>query len=150
MYELGFLPIGMALRPTERSFIAFATGIAGTGAIGTLDDAVALPLEVTAETTIGPLRFLARGRASFLAASDARQNGSPTFGWTDEVDATFAIRLGHRFNDYDLASGNGYFLGATYREMEGAKFFGVVIGHSVDMAAERRSRNAWEGCEDCD
>ncbi|MGE0399278.1 MAG: hypothetical protein AB7T06_21380 [Kofleriaceae bacterium] len=150
MYELGLLPIGMALRPSERSVIAFATGIAGTGAVGTLDDAVALPLELTAETTLGPLRLLARARASFLAASDARQDGSPTFGWADEVDATFGIRIGPRYNAWHLASGNGYFLGATYREMEGAKFFGVVIGHSVDMGSQTRSQNAWEMCEDCD
>lgn len=150
MYELGLLPIGFALRPSERSFLALATGIAGVGAVGTLDDAVALPLELTAETTLGPLRILGRARASWLAASDARQDGAPNFTWTDELDATVGIRLGHRFDEWHLASGNGYFLGATYREMEGARFFGVVIGHSVDMGSERRSQNAWEMCEDCD
>jgi hypothetical protein len=148
MYELGLLPLGFALRPSERSVIAFATGIAGSGAVNTLDDAVALPLELTAEATLGPLRLLARGRASFLAASDARQNGSPTFGWADEIDATFAIRVGPRYNKFRLASGNGYFLGATYREMEGAKFIGVVLGHSVDMGSQDRRRRDYDDC--CD
>lgn len=146
LWEVGLLPLGFALRPSERSVIAFATGIAGTGAVGTLDDAVALPLELTAEATLGPLRVLARGRASFLAASDARQDGSPTVSWADEIDATFAIRVGPRYDKFQLASGNGYFLGATYREMEGAKFIGVVIGHSVDMGSQIRSRRAYDDC----
>lgn len=152
MYELGLLPLGVALRPSERSVIALATGIAGSGAVGTLDDAVALPLELTAEATIGPLRLLARGRASFLAASDARQDGSPTLAWADELDATFAIRLGTRYDRFRIASGNGYFVGATYREMEGAKFFGVVIGHSVDMGSQLHERRYVEegGCPDCE
>jgi hypothetical protein len=150
MYELGLLPLGIAVRPTERSLIVLASGIAGTGAIGTLDDAVALPLELTAETTLGPLRLLGRARASWLAASDARQDGAPSFAWTDEFDATLAIRVGHRFNEYELASGNGYFVGATYREMEGARFVGIVIGHSVDMGSEKRSHYASYGCDDCD
>lgn len=147
MYELGLLPLGIALRPSERSVVAFATGIAGSGAIGTLDDAVAMPLEVTAEATLGPLRLLARGRASFLAASDARQNGSPTVGWADEIDATVGIRLGRRYDKFRLASGNGYFLGVSYREMEGAKFAGIVIGHSVDMGSRTR-RRTFDAC--CD
>lgn len=146
MYEVGLLPLGIALRPSERSVIAFATGIAGSGAIGTLDDAVALPLELTAETTLGPLRVLARGRASFLAASAARQDGARSVGWADEIDATFAIRIGHRFEKFRLASGNGYFLGATYREMQGARFFGLVIGHSVDMGSQQRSRVVDDDC----
>jgi hypothetical protein len=151
MYELGLLPIGIAFRPSERSVIAFATGIAGSGAIGTLDDAVILPLELTAEATLGPLRFLARGRASFLGASDARQNGSPTVTWADELDAMLAIRVGSNYDKFRLASGNGYFLGATYREMEGAKFIGVVIGHSVDMGSQMRERRYdYDGCPDCE
>jgi hypothetical protein len=150
MWEVGLLPLGFALRPSERSVIAFATGIAGTGAVGTLDDAVALPLELTAEATAGPLRFLARGRVSFLGASDARQNGSPTVTWADELDAMVGIRLGPRYHKFHLASGNGYFLGVSYREMEGAKFFGLVIGHSVDMGSQMRRRNNFvdECCEE--
>jgi len=148
MYELGLLPLGIGLRPTERTMITLATGIAGSGALGTLDDAVALPLELTAEATLGPIRLLARGRASFLAASDARQDGSPTMTWADEIDATFGIRVGHRFDKFELASGNGYFLGVSYREMEGAKFIGVVIGHSVDMGSQIRERRTYDEC--CD
>ncbi len=151
MYELGLLPLGMAIRPTERSVIAFATGIAASGAIGTLDDAVVLPLELTAEASLGPVRLLARARASYLAASDARQDGSPTMTWADEFDAMFAIRVGRRYDKFRLASGNGYFLGAAYREMEGAKFVGIVFGHSVDMASQvGRRRYAYEECPNCD
>lgn len=68
--------------------------------------------------------------------------------WADEIDATFGIRVGHRFDKFELASGNGYFLGVSYREMEGAKFIGVVIGHSVDMGSQIRERRTYDEC--CD
>ncbi|MBZ0234316.1 MAG: hypothetical protein K8M05_18440, partial [Deltaproteobacteria bacterium] len=81
------------------------------------------------------VRLLARGRAVWLGAARGRADGSPTFAWTDEVDATFAVRLGRRYRDWGFPSGNGYFAGVQYRESEGARMVGGVIGYSVDVGS---------------
>jgi hypothetical protein len=136
LYELSLLPLGMALRPSERSLISLASGVAVNGAVGTLDDVVALPVELTAEMTLGPFRLMARGRVSFVAGADGRQNGAPNVSWADELDATVGIRLGPKYRKWEMASGNGYFLGASYRELGGATFAGLVLGYSIDAGTK--------------
>lgn len=136
-YEVSLLPAGLAVRPTVRSLIALAFGVSANGAVGTLDDAVALPMELTAQATLGPLRLLARGRALWLAGANSRQDGSRTLGWADELDATVGIRIGKRYTNFGFESGNGYFIGASYREQMGAQFVGLVIGYSLDGGTKR-------------
>jgi hypothetical protein len=112
------------------------TGIGASGAVGTVDDGVELPVEAFLELGLGGrVRVLARARAVWLGAASARGGGSPTFDFTDEVDATLALRLGRRYREFGFPSGNGYFAGAAYREWHGAQFVGAVIGYSVDVGS---------------
>lgn len=121
-YDCALYPLGIGLRAGRTQFLAIGAGIGGMGAVGTLDDAVTYPVEALAEFNLGgALRVLARARH--------------VFGAIDEDDATFAIRIGHRYHEFDFPSGNGYFVGATYRELEGTRFYGVVLGYSIDLAA---------------
>ena len=52
--------------------------------------------------------------------------------WTlVEPASAFKRRLGQ---DAIFTLGNGYYLGVTMRERQGARFWGLVIGHSLDAA----------------
>ncbi len=136
-YDCAFYPAGLGFRLGRWSRIGFVAGVAGTGATGTMDDAVMLPVEVALELGLGNrLRVIARGRAGWVASAPQRVDGSVSAPWTDELDASFAIRLGKRNHDFGFYSGNGYYLGVAYREAEGSRFVGVVVGHSIDAATD--------------
>jgi hypothetical protein len=137
-YDVALFPIGVAVRLGDTSVIAFGTGVGAMGAVGTLDDAVTLPLEVNAELGGGQVRVLARARASYVAGAPGRHDGAPSVPFADELDATLGVRIGHHYDADGYPSGNGYFVGATYRELAGARFVGAVIGYSIDVATPRR------------
>lgn len=133
-YQADLYLAGMGVRLGALGIMGLGAGVGASGAVGTLDDGVELPVESFLELDLGThVRVLARARAVWLQAASGRTDGSPTFGWTDEVDATFGVRLGRRYRDFGFPSGNGYFLGVSYRESEDARFVGGVIGYSVDV-----------------
>ena len=45
------------------------------------------------------------------------------------------MRIGRRYREWGFPSGNGYFAGVQYREAEGARMVGGVIGYSVDVGS---------------
>lgn len=147
-YDVALFPVGVALRFAETSFLTLGAGVGASGATGTLDDAATFPVEARFELGRG-IRVLGRARAIFLAGADGRQDGAR---FADELEAMLALRLGHAYSDWGFPTGNGYFIGATYREALGATFAGVVIGYSIDMGSPRTSRGPGEypGCPECE
>jgi len=135
-YDVAIFPVGLGLRLGRWSRAGVVGGVGASGATGTMDDGATFPVEAALELALGGyLRVLARGRVSWLSAADARADGAPSLPVGDELDASFAVRLGHRWMDHDFPSGNGYYLGVGYRESEGARMIGVVVGHSIDMGS---------------
>jgi hypothetical protein len=135
-YEADLYLIGVGARLGGNNLLGVGTGIGASGAVGTLAHAVDVPVEGFLEVGLGSrLRVLARARALWVSAASRREGGSPTFPWTDEVDATFAVRVGHRYHDFDFPTGNGYFVGVAYHEAEGGRFIGATLGYSVDMGS---------------
>jgi len=154
-WDVAFFPVGLAMRFGETSFITLGGGIGTMGAIGTLDDAMTMPLEARFE--IGRAnRIIGRVRASYLYRSDERKDGGVTTPFADELEASLGFRLGDAYNDWGMDSGDGYFIAANYRESLGARFFGVTLGFSVDMGSERKKQKSYDGedgysgCPDCD
>ncbi|HEY5947889.1 MAG TPA: hypothetical protein VIV40_20455 [Kofleriaceae bacterium] len=145
-YDVALFPAGIALRFFETSFITLGAGVGASGATGTLDDAATFPVEARFELGRG-IRVLGRARATFLAASDSRQDGAQ---FADELEAMLAVRIGRAYTDWGFPTGNGYFVGATYREALGAKFAGIVIGYSIDMGSPRSEIRHESSCEDCE
>ncbi len=139
-YDVALFPIGVGVRFGRTSIATVGLGVGAIGATGTLDDAVTLPLEVNLEMGSGRLRLLARGRAAYVAGAASRHDGAPSAPFADELDATIGLRVGHHYEEYDFPTGNGYFVGASYRELAGAKFVGLTIGYSIDLAQPRRFR----------
>lgn len=145
-YDVALFPAGVALRFAETSFVTLGVGVGASGATGTLDDAATFPFEVRCELGRG-VRVLGRARATFVVAADGRQDGAR---FADELEAMLALRLGRAYTDWGFPTGNGYFLGASYREALGAKFAGLVIGYSIDMGSPRTRQRYRSSCEDCE
>jgi len=135
-YDVALFPMGLGLRLGRWSRFGVVGGVGASGATGTMDDGATFPVEAALELGLGGrIRVLARGRVTWVVAADARDAGSPSLPFGDELDASFAVRIGHRWMDYDFPTGNGYYLGVGYREAEGARMVGVVLGHSIDMGS---------------
>jgi hypothetical protein len=135
-YDVALMPVGVAVRFGRSSFVALGTGVGFLGAVGTLDDAVTLPVDLTLEAGKA-WRVLARARASYIARADGRHDGAPSIAFADELDAMLALRFGHHYEDYGYPSGNGYFIGVAYRELLGSHWVGATIGYSIDLGTPR-------------
>jgi hypothetical protein len=137
-YDVALLPVGVGLRFGEDQLVAVAAGVGASGATQQWPAAATFPVEAIAEFQLGShVRLLARGRAIWTAGAVERAHGARL---ADELDGIVAVRVGRRFHEYGFASGNGYFVGAAYRELEGSRFIGGVIGYSIDLANTRPLR----------
>lgn len=136
-YDVALFPVGVVVRGGETSVFAVGAGVGFIGATGTIDDAVTIPVEVIAEVG-GGRRLLARVRWAYVAGAASRQSAAPSIAFADELDATLGLRLGRRYRDHGFPMGNGYFVGASYRELADARFLGLTIGYSIDLAMPRR------------
>jgi hypothetical protein len=137
-WDVALLPVGVALRFGDDQVVGIAAGIGGNGATGTLPAALAFPVEASAELQLGShLRVLAQARATWFDAGSVRAGGAAI---GDQLDALLALRVGHRYREYGLVSGNGYYVGATYHELENARFVGIAIGYSLDLV---NGRSLW-------
>lgn len=135
-YQADLYLLGLGVKLGQVGALGLGTGVGASGATGTLDDAVALPLEGFLHLALGDhLRLMARGRITWVAAADARADGAPSVGWADELDGTVALRLGHRYREYGFPTGNGWFAGVAYRETMGERMLGAVIGYSLDASS---------------
>lgn len=135
-YDCALYPLGVGLRLGAWSRLGVVGGVAAAGATGTVDDAVLLPAEASLELALGGrLRVLARARLSWVAAAPGRQDGAVTATFADELDASLAVRWGRRGDRWGVLGGRGTYVGVAYREAEGARMIGVVLGHSIDAAS---------------
>ncbi len=135
-YDVALFPLGIGLRLGRTGVLALGVGGQASGAVGAIDDALAVPVEALLEAG-GGLRLLVRARAAWLVGADGRQRGAPSATFADEIEGMLALRVGHAYKDFGLPSGNGYFVGAAFRELAGTRFAGLVIGYSVDLATPR-------------
>lgn len=134
-YDVALLPLGGGLRLGRTSAILLGAGIGAMGATGTIDDAVTFPIQLTGEFG-GATRFLVHARIAYVAAAAERARRSPSLSFADEAEAMLALRIGHSYDPAGYPTGNGYFAGVAYRELYGARFVGVTIGYSIDLATK--------------
>lgn len=134
-YEVGFLPVGIGVFLGRSSWLTLGTGIVGSGATGSLDDAAQWPIDVDLELELARrIRVIAWGRMAWDSGAPGRVGGSPTIPFADEISGTLAVRIGHHYDQHGFPVGNGPYLGVSYREMLGTKFIGITLGYSIDMA----------------
>lgn len=134
-YQVALRPVGLAVRLGATGAVGVSVGVGASGAVGTLDDGVEFPAVLAVELPLGDrLRLIGRGRVVWLAAAPARRRGAPEVGWADELDAWIGVRVGRRYDDFGIRSGNGTLLGIAYRGRAGARMVGVTLAYSVDLA----------------
>jgi hypothetical protein len=75
-----------------------------------------------------------------VAGAPARHDGAASIAFADELEAMLGVRIGHHYEDYGFPSGNGYFVAAAYRELLGARYLGLTVGYSIDLATPRGRR----------
>jgi hypothetical protein len=109
-YDLALFPLGGGLR------------LGATSAV------------MVGEFDAGRAGILTRARITYVAAAAARDRGSRTLSFADEAEAMLALRIGHHYESHGYPTGNGYFAGVAYRELSGARFLGLTIGYSLDVA----------------
>lgn len=138
-YDLALFPVGILVRAGKTSIVGFGAGVGAMGAVGTIDDALTLPVEMTIEIGIGRrLRVLSRTRVTYNALAPTRQSAADSIAFADELDAMLGLRVGRYYDDFGFPSGNGYFVGVSYRELAGGRMIGLTIGYSIDLAMPRR------------
>ena len=138
-YDIGFLPLGIAVRFGASSFLTLGTGIVASGATGAIDDAIALPFDVDLELDASRVRLIGWARSAWIAGSPQRHDGAPSVPFADELDAMVGVRIGHHYTDYGFPTGNGAYIGVAYKELTGTKFVGLTFGYSMDMATKQRT-----------
>jgi hypothetical protein len=151
-YDVSLFPLGLGMRLSDTSIVTLGAGIGANGATRTLDDALTIPLEARFEVGRG-IRLLGRARATYLLAADGRKDGGVSTSFSDELEAMLALRLGRAYSDFGFPTGNGYFFGVSVREQLGARYAGLLIGYSIDMATHRPThRHDFDrpGCPDCE
>jgi hypothetical protein len=126
LFDAQLLPIGIGfqLGTHEHSvFVAFATGVGASGAPPALVTDGGFPFQLVAIVRPSDeLNLIARARAIKLEGKTSRAGGAPTTSFGDEIDATLALQLPW---GRDLA---GYYFGVAYRELDRARFGGLVFG----------------------
>ena len=126
-YDVALVPVGLGLRLHGSSFVGVGATVAAVGG-SYHDDAIALGGQAYAEVDLGRrLRWVSSAR---LAQDRAVAAGIERH----HLEVTAAVRLGRRERDHGFAIGNGYYLGATLRDRQGQRFWGLVVGHSLDAA----------------
>jgi hypothetical protein len=136
-YDCDLYLVGVGARIKEHLLLGVTGGVGASGAVGTVDDAVTLPIEAAFELALGPrVRLLARGRIAWVSGAGSRDDGSPTIDFADELDAAVALRFGNSWHDWGFPTGNGYYVGASYREAEGIKMVGLILGHSLNAGTD--------------
>lgn len=128
LYEADLHALGVGLHTRGGALIAITGGIGIGGVRGA--SATHLPVELSLEAPVGPLRALARGGIGWRVSGD--RYVTDAHGLADELSGLVAIRLGgdHRYWSRVVA-GAGPYVGVTYRDLGGVEFYGVALG--VDM-----------------
>jgi hypothetical protein len=122
--DLAFLPIGVGLqlrRPERTAFVGVATGIGVSGAYGALPTVAVVPLQLVSLVRVSEkLNVMARARTSWFLNQTSRAEASSLW---DELDGMVAVQFSRSHNYLE-----GNYVGAAYRELDGARFVGLVFG----------------------
>ncbi len=133
LYDIGVLPVGGSIRFGRHGVLGICAGVGVGGVIGAVPVAAQFPIEASLELDIGPARVLAWSRPQWILGREERDGGARI---ADEWQSGFGLRWGKRIDNIHGGArvGNGYYLGATYRESMGARSVGVTFGYGVSGA----------------
>ncbi len=137
-YNMALLPLGLALYDRKQyATLSVATGVRYRGVTGHKPAALLAPLRASLVVRAGTHVLLNGWASAAFTSSDARQSGSNLAPFGDELSLGVTVRLGPggtmRPGRGAVSYGNGYFAGVLYEEHLGGEFWGITIGHGVNM-----------------
>jgi alpha-beta hydrolase superfamily lysophospholipase len=125
LYEADLHAVGLGLRADSGASASVTGGIGIGGVRGA--SATHLPVELSLEAPLGPIRALARAGAGWRLSGP--RYASDAHGIADELDAMLGIRLGRdRHYWAHVVAGAGPYVAVTYRDLGGVEFYGVELG----------------------
>jgi len=112
-------------------------GGAGIDGIGgsALPLAARFPAELSASSSLGPIRASLWVRPSWLVGAETRKHGA-SLSFMDEMELGLSLRFGRQRSYWTTTSaGGGVMVGATYRELMGTYAVGAFVG--IDLTGGR-------------
>ncbi|HEU5057815.1 MAG TPA: hypothetical protein VFU21_14890 [Kofleriaceae bacterium] len=111
-------------------WLSVCAGFGFSGVRGSIPFAWEFPAELSADLPLGPITFRGWGRASLVASSEARRDGTEaTAGFADEYTAGFDIRFSRLGQRGGLVVPGGVpVVGLTWGEVMGSTFSGAYVG----------------------
>jgi hypothetical protein len=133
VYRFAFMPLGLGVRFGKRGFLGVIGGIGPGGSVGRVPFAWELPLEAFLGFDLGRhVRVHASARVLATPWTPERENGSANAPFGDELELGFGMSFGKRQHDHYGAAGDGWYVGASYREQLGERMLGLVLALSID------------------
>ena len=131
-YEVALLPLGVSFFVDDIGWLAVVGGGDLSGVTTRVPFAPRTLVEARIELQLpGPFHFAAFARPAWLAV-DARQDGSNSIGFADELEAGAGFRIGSERERWDIDSSRGVFVGGLVRQWLGQTGFGLVVAYTVD------------------
>ena len=122
------LGLGVGSRLGDLGLATLTLNLGAGGITGQVPGAFEVPIELyVGVNVLKHLRVLAFVRDGW-AFREARRDGSPHALFGDELTLGGGFRFGRVEGDDSRTSSTGFFLGATYRELMGRRFLGVMLG----------------------
>jgi acylglycerol lipase len=123
-YEADLHALGLGARTRGGLTLSLTGGIGAGGVRGA--GALHVPVELALEAPLGPVRVLARGGVGWAIRGD---DYADTVGFADEATALLGLRFGRDVGYWStVRAGTGPFVAATFRDLGGAKLFGIAVG----------------------
>lgn len=137
-YRFSLLPLGLALYDRgQRMILSVAGGISLQGVTAHQPFGVLAPLRVSLISRLGDHVLVDAWATNEISLGNKRDNTPEYALFGDEVRAGFALRLGKSgHEDYgrqQVTYGSGYFVGVEVAERLGTRFWGLSIGHGMNM-----------------
>ncbi len=143
-YSLDFHPLGLALYDAKGGALSLGltTGIHLQGVTGNQSLGTLVPFRLFLNFKIKPWIAIGAWASSELSLSKTRDAGSSHAGFGDELRTSLVLRVGKNrkknMGRGDVSSGSGTFVGGTYSERLGISFWGIIVGHGMDMGGNFR------------
>jgi hypothetical protein len=143
VYGVHLMPVGAALRLGRRTWLGVMGGAGLGGVTERVPFAGEFPVEAFFSMDLGRwVRFMASGRATWIAGAASRDSGSMTLPFADEAEAGAGFAFGKAHDEYEARWSDGTYVGLFAREQEGGRIIGIVLAIPMDGASARTESRA--------
>lgn len=135
LYAFHLYPAGLGVVLSDVFKLALYAGAGVSGVSARVPAAAVLPLESRLDLRLGRRLWITAAARVSWTSGEARDAGSSTAGFADELFAQLEVRWSKRYleNMSRMSGGDGYYLAATLEESLGSRVVGAAFGYSLDF-----------------